>query len=819
MRGSKAQLFLYAAGLFLGISVLVFSLAVRDQIAAVLESEALAVLGADASIRAKDPISEDLIKNVDSEQHLREVRFRSMVLFEDGTARLSQVRASEEGYPFYGQVHTNPPNIWQKLREGSNQVLLDESLLLSSAAAIGQVIKIGKSEFKIIGSVTKVPGVSLFNSAVAPRIYMSYQNAIDTGLLSRLSIADYFLYLKFSAAKAPAQIKLLSEGLPPEVTLETPQQRSERLGSINENIIIYFSLVGLACISLGALGAGTSVYFYLLGKLRDSAVFKSLGFKGAEVAAIYLIQLLIVSVVTSVVASAFGTLIYYSLISKLASFFTVAIEFSFPIRAFCLGVSLGVVTLLLVSFPGLIILKKTPTLLLLREGINIKLAKYEKLLLFVVALLLWPIFLLFVASPKEAFAYGFGLNVILAVLWSLSHLLKIIALKLGKFRIPFVLRYGILGLSRPANATTTLLNAFCLSLVLAATLFIVQHYFARQISLIKEERIANLFIYDVAEDQVPEIRNLLAAHSAPIAEEVPIVLMRITKLKDQATSALLKDSDSKIPAWTLKRDYWTSYRGEMLANEELVEGEWFDEYKPEEMAGVVPISVEDKLANRLQLKLGDLLEFDVQGVIFKTQIRSLRKIRWEQMQRNAFVVFPKGVLEEAPKFLFLTAYAADPVLSARIQRLLVEKFPGVSVVDIRFVADTLLPMLESIAQAIMVLAGLVILTACIILISTILSSKEKREKELQLLRILGATRKQTEGISFVEYFVLGLISSILAMMLSIAIAFALSIYVFKLGFSVPWLGLLILFSCSVILVCGISILSDKFFSSQPRVRI
>ncbi len=166
-----------------------------------------------------------------------------------------------------------------------------------------------------------------------------------------------------------------------------------------------------------------------------------------------------------------------------------------------------------------------------------------------------------------------------------------------------------------------------------------------------------------------------------------------------------------------------------------------------------------------------------------------------------------GVLEDAPQFLFLTAPVSDAVLSAKLQRELVKRFPGVSVVDIRAVADTIFPMLEKIVLALFVLAGLVLLTACVMLLSTVVSSKKSRERELNLLRTLGATGSQIRSISVVEYFILSVISSGTGIVISLLLGYLLAVYVFRLEFFVPWGMLGVVFVGAVSLICGISLIS------------
>ena len=94
---------------------------------------------------------------------------------------------------------------------------------------------------------------------------------------------------------------------------------------------------------------------------------------------------------------------------------------------------------------------------------------------------------------------------------------------------------------------------------------------------------------------------------------------------------------------------------------------------------VVQISISDNLAKDAQVGVGDGMVFNVQGVLMETVVKSIRKIDWANLQLNFTIVFPEGVLENAPQFNVLTTYAATEEKSAGLQRDLVSKFPNVSV--------------------------------------------------------------------------------------------------------------------------------------------
>src|SRR5262249_41134741 len=70
------------------------------------------------------------------------------------------------------------------------------------------------------------------------------------------------------------------------------------------------------------------------------------------------------------------------------------------------------------------------------------------------------------------------------------------------------------------------------------------------------------------------------------------------------------------------------------------------------------IWVEDAMAKQLGVDIGGRLTFDVQGVPIDAEITSLRKVDWQSLGTNFFVVFSPGALDGAPMTFVATARTA-----------------------------------------------------------------------------------------------------------------------------------------------------------------
>ena len=186
---------------------------------------------------------------------------------------------------------------------------------------------------------------------------------------------------------------------------------------------------------------------------------------------------------------------------------------------------------------------------------------------------------------------------------------------------------------------------------------------------------------------------------------------------------------------------------------------------------------------------------------------------------NFSIVFPAGVLENAPQFNVLTTYVPNDASSSDLQRDLVKKFPNISILDLRQIFTIVEDILGKIAWIINFMAFFSILTGLIVLIGSVRNSKYQRIKESVLLRTLGAKSKQILQITALEYVYLGMLGSLVGILLSLVSSQLLATLVFKEPFIpsvVPFLVFLPGITLLVLLI-GLSNISGVLKSPPLEV--
>jgi putative ABC transport system permease protein len=274
---------------------------------------------------------------------------------------------------------------------------------------------------------------------------------------------------------------------------------------------------------------------------------------------------------------------------------------------------------------------------------------------------------------------------------------------------------------------------------------------------------------------------------------------------------------ARMPGWTLRREYRSTYRGKLEGSERLVSGEFVGRVAAGE--AVVPISMEEGLFKEMGLKLGDEIEWDVQGVPMRTKVGSVRAVEWRRLEPNFFVVFPEGVLEPAPKFHVAAVRAADADHSARVQRAVVAAFPNVTAIDLALVMQTVDGIFKKVSFAIEFMAAFTVLTGVIVLVGAVLTGRYQRIRETVLLRTLGATRRQLIQIQLVEYTILGVLAAIVGGALAVAGNALLAKFIFRITPSASPLVLIVgtLAVCAVTILTGL--LTNRGITNHPPLEV
>ena len=833
-RTARRRLLLYMSSISLGVAALVAIDSFASNVTESVREQSRALLGGDVAFGARQgdftPKADSILDSLRQTgiRFARQTTFASMGLVErSGGTRLVQVRAVTPEYPFYGTITTSPAGRWAQLQNGRN-ALVDQSLLITLEARVGDTLTLGYAKFAIIGALVNVPGDPGISATIGPRVFIPASRLAETKLLTFGSRADYEAFAK------------LPEGTDPGTWLTPLRQRLERnrvrartvvenevnLTESIDQLSDFLGVVGLVALLLGGIGVASGVHAFVARKIDTVAVLRCLGATSRQVLIIYVLQAAVMGLVGAAVGAALGVAIQYALPLTVRDFLPVDVTVSLAPKAILVGLALGVWVAMVFALRPLLALRNVSPLQALRRDLDSApltagLRDWPRALVnlalaaSVVALAAWR-------SPtlKTALWMSAGIAAVLVVLLLSAIVLSAIARRALRAGWPYVVRQGVANLYRPANQTRAVVLSLGFGAFLITTLYLVQANLLRQFDLTTSSARGNLLFFDVQDDQDAGVESIVRNAGYAVVQSTPIVTMRIKTVAGRTIAEILTDTTRRGGAWALRREYRSTYRDTIQSSERVVAGRWFGETPARDSQPTAEVSLEQDVAKELRVKIGDVVVWDVQGVEVPARVTSLRDVEWARFEPNFFAVFAPGALEKAPKQFVLLTNVPDGVSAVRVQRSVVQRYPNVSAIDLSVIRKTISEIVDRVSMAIRFLAVFSLAMGIPVLFSAVAATRRERVREGVLLKTLGATQGQIRRILFAEYALLGVLGSLTGMVLSFGGAWGLLKYVFHRPFSPATVPAVLIAAAMVLVTVSIGVLSGRdVFRTTPMAAL
>jgi putative ABC transport system permease protein len=220
----------------------------------------------------------------------------------------------------------------------------------------------------------------------------------------------------------------------------------------------------------------------------------------------------------------------------------------------------------------------------------------------------------------------------------------------------------------------------------------------------------------------------------------------------------IKAEDLKPAAgsrWVLRGDRGITYSNIVPAGSRIVAGQWWSaDYQGEPL-----VSLENRTAHDLDLKIGDVVVVNVLGRNITARIANLRTVDWENLGINFVLVFSPGAFAGAPHSDIATLTFADGGTTQEetaLVKAMGDAFPGVSAVRVKDALDTLDGLIGNLLLALRGASSITLIAAALVLGGALAASQRFRIYDAVILKTLGATRMQLLAAYAIEYFLVGL---------------------------------------------------------------
>ncbi len=761
-----------------------------DRLERGLERQAGQMLGGDLVLEQRDPFPEELRNTLEQAGFTLSDQVDLVSMISQGERfQPASLKAVDDVYPHYGVSHVDRGSGVEQIASGppAGEAWADPRLAELIEIEIGDRVQVGQTELTISGIIEREADQSAGFGNFNPRLMLNTADLEATGLVQPGSRIEFELL----AAGPPAALDQV-QGLLAQLRRDGVEVRDVRvdrpqLGNALQRAESYLGLAGLAAVLLAGVAVAMSTRRYVERHLDTAALLRCFGASQYQLVTIFSLQLIGLALMASLIGALLGLVGQAVLLWLLTSFLPMTLP---PpgIMPLWLGIFTALAVLVGFAGPTLLRIKQVSALKVLRRELD-PLPPAAWLVVGVASIVFGGLLWLYSGSFPLALALLVGGSALLALLWGVSSLLlkgllrAVQRLKGGGEWVQ-AFRLGGRQLARRKQAGLGQLLAFSVTFFAMAMIVLVRGDLLTTWQDQLPEDTPNYFAINIQPSERDAFEQAVAPRVDTQSTLYPMVRGRITEINGQAPREAVP-ADARGDN-SLRRELNLTWQSELPEGNQVVAGQWFTpasepegwmsevDATPSSDSETVPISVEDGLAERLGLGLGDEITFAVGSDSIKTRIESLRSLNWGSFNPNFFVIFPPGVLESFGHS-FITAFHL-PDEEQGLVRELVSDFPGVSLLNVDAILGQVRDVLTQVTRAVELVLILVLLAGVSVLYAALTASRPVRAHESGLLRVFGAGNRMISRVQGAEYALLGFASGLLGAVLAELATAALYLY-------------------------------------------
>lgn len=791
LRGGLTGFRVFLACLALGVGAIAAVGWSSSAIIGGLQADAKQMLGGDIELRLVHRAAtaeESAYLSQTATKISQSIGMRAMAISTIDTNKrtLVQLKAVDDLYPLEGTLKITPANSIKDafaLRDGVAGALVDPNLLDKMGVQVGDIIRVGKAQFRVSGTINKEPDRVTSMVNFGPRLMISTEALAATGLVQPGSLIRYYykLELPFGTDTKAWREDLTTKFPDAGWRIRGTDEAAPGVRRFIDRLTLFMSFVGYTVLLVGGVGITRAVTAYLESKTRTIAALKCLGADSKLIVSIYLLQLLCIAAIGIVIGVVGGIALPAALLGALADTLPVRPALALYPNAIMAAAAFGVVIAITAALWPIGRARQVSPRDLFRAAAQ-PLAQRPPMFFMAwigagVAVLAALVFMT-ATDPKFALWFILGVLATFGLLRLTGTALIAVSRRIKPGNA--LLRLVLANVYRPGSAAHGVILSLGLGLSVLVAVVQIEGNVSKQISERLPDEAPAYFFIDIQSHQVAEFDRIVASIdgvSGLIRE--PVVRGRIVEINGVAADPKNVPPESQ---WALRGDRAFTSTAEMKPDTEITAGAWWaSDYR-----GPPMISLDDSLARGFGVNVGDTLTINVLGREIIAEIASLRDIDWGSLRFDFAVVLSPGVLEGAPHS-HIAAANATPDAEKILERAVTDAFDNVSAVQVREALQAAADLLEGIGGAIRSVAGITVIAGAIVLAGALAAGQRRRTFDAVVFKVLGATRRRIALMFVLEYGVLGLITGLAAV--GVGSLASWGVITFLMGMEWTWLPL------------------------------
>lgn len=725
-----------------------------DRVTRTLTARAAEFIAGDLAVRSHHTLDETWITQSQELglRHTQALEFSS-VLMENDEILLVGVKAVSSGYPLRGQVKSSSgdgaPEVSASGTPEPGTVWVESRVLGTLGLAVGSEVTLGQTKLRIARILTHEPDRRGDLYSLSPRVLMNLEDVAASGIVQPGSHLHH--YAMFAGPEDG--IRRFKAWLKPRLRpgthiLDVHEDRPE-MGTALNRAQRYLGMSTVMVVVIAGVAIALSARRYTERHFDTTAMLRCLGARRRDIWIVYGTVFLGVGMFGALLGAFLGYLAQEGLAWLFAHILPHYLLAPGP-EGLLLAAATGLWILAGFALPPLLRLQRMAPLRVLRRDLT--------------------------PYPSSAWiVYGLAFLVLAVLLWRYTGDVGLIAAILGGMALTLLFylvvarlllhwvrhwarsralcwRLGVHNLLRRPNLAVAQILGFGLAISAMLVSGIVRTELMFEWKRQLPEDAPNYFALNLQESEVAKFREFLAQESIAASTLYPIVRGRLLQV-DGRDVRTLAPRDSQAEA-AIDRELSLTWSGKLPADNRITAGRWWSSSIPNR------VSVEEKLAHQLKIKVGSRLRFQVAGTTVDAAVESLRSVRWDSLTPNFFMMFSPGSLADQPR-TYLTSFYLAPERNAVLHRM-IKTFPAITLLDVNSLLRQFQSILQQVTLAVEFVLAFALVAGFTVLFAAVRTTSEERIQEDALLRSMGASRRLLRLIQWIEFSVLGTVAGLFA---------------------------------------------------------
>ena len=777
------ELYILAAALLIAISSHTAIGFFADRVEKALELKARDLMGGDLVLKSPRSIppewqQEALIRDIKTAETLQ---FSSVVSSAEDMLLVS-VKSVTDLYPLKGQLKTT------KVLYGDVEVAdhgpspgeawVEARVLSVLNIDMGDLIELGSTELKVSRVITFEPDRGGNFYSFASRVMI---NAADLGraeIVQPGSRVNYQYLYAGDEKSITDYMAWLKPQLTPSHRLAGIHGERPTVGNALNRAEEYMGLASLVAVLLAAVAIATSAKHYSERHYDTSAILRCLGCQQRDIVVIYTFQLSILALLGGLIGAGLGWFAQFALIQLLGD--VLPGQLPAPgIAPFLSGMGISFFVLLGFTLPSIIRLRSVPPLRVLRKHLSpMPLSGWLVYggALAITVLLMW----FYTGSAKLTLGVVLGALLVYA-LAAVLITLCFYGVEKASHLFSVSVRAGLRNLLRRRQEALGQTMAFGLTfMAMLIVLFIRTELIENWQNALPDDA-PNHFVINVLDHEKDIFSEFMQNNKLAVNQLYPVVRGRLTRINSTPVKDIVSKEERNVGA--LNRELNLTWSNTMQEDNKIITGQWWAANQ-ETKSNLPQLSIESQLAERLSIELGDVLTFFTGQEEWKAQVRSIRSVKWDSFKPNFYVIFEPGALDGLPTTHITSFYLAPE--NKKLLSKMIEAFPAVTVLEVDAVLDQVKGILTQVTLAIEYILLFVLAAGFSVTFAALKASLESRLHEGALMRTLGAGRKLIHQSQWSEFFGMGVIAGIIAVIGAELVTGFSYHYIFHLAYQPTW---------------------------------